>query len=84
MDVKRKMLYLLILKVEKWRHAYNIKRNMLPEHPRTSTTDNIEWFYETMWERTLEVHCMAHWSFLQSLYSRLEESYTALQGSKPA
>ena len=31
-----------------WRHAYNAKHNMLPEHPRASTTDDVECFFSVL------------------------------------
>ena len=30
------------------RHAYNAKKNMLPEHPRSSTTDDVECFFSVL------------------------------------
>ena len=31
-----------------WRRAYNAKNNMLPEHPRSSTTDDVECFFSVL------------------------------------
>ena len=31
-----------------WRRAYNAKHNMLPEHPRASTTDDVECFFSVL------------------------------------
>jgi len=31
-----------------WRRAYNAKSNILPEHPRSSTTDDVECFFSVL------------------------------------
>ena len=43
-------LHALLANIEgrKWRQDYNSQHNIPPEHPRSSTTDDVECFFSTM------------------------------------
>ena len=46
----RETLVALFANIEsrQWRRAYNAKDDMLPEHPRASTTDDVECFFSVL------------------------------------
>ena len=46
----RETLVVLFANIEsrEWRSVYNATHDMLPEHPRASTTDDVEFFFSAL------------------------------------
>ena len=69
-----------------WTRAYNTQHDLLPEHPRTSTTDDMKCFFSIIRDSlgkdfTLQEVHIAYLSFCNHYYYfvgilQMEESYT--------
>ena len=63
------------IKTTEWRHHYNVENGIPPEHPRSGTTDDVEYFLKTLLVKILLYTRYPPFIYM-ILYSGLEEGHS--------